>query len=76
MEEFYPEPLSGARLGAGLRDSAGAHPHAGRGHEHHQRPPQKEGEDQIDQFIVKLVANVTTLATINTDNAGAAGGTT
>jgi membrane protein len=29
----------------------------------------QEGEDQIDQFIVKLVASVTTLASINTNSA-------
>ena len=32
----------------------------------------KEGEDQIDQFIVKLVASVTPPATVNTNSAGAA----
>jgi membrane protein len=31
----------------------------------------QEGEDQIDQFIVKLVASVTTLASINSDSADA-----
>ncbi len=30
----------------------------------------KEGEDQIDEFIVKLVASVTTQVTVNMDNAG------
>ena len=33
----------------------------------------KEGEDQIDEFIVKLVASVTPLATVNTNSAGAGG---
>jgi membrane protein len=32
----------------------------------------KEGEDQIDQFIVKLVASMTTQLTINTNSASAA----
>jgi len=32
----------------------------------------QEGEDQIDQFIMKLVASVTTVATVNTNSAGAA----
>jgi membrane protein len=31
----------------------------------------KEGEDQIDQFIVKLVASVTTQVTVNTTSPGA-----
>lgn len=33
----------------------------------------KEGEAQIDQFIVKLVASVTTMAAVNTNSAGAGG---
>ena len=32
----------------------------------------QEGEEQIDQFIVKLVANVTTVATVKTNETGAA----
>jgi membrane protein len=32
----------------------------------------QEGEDQIDQFIVKLVASVTTMATVNTNSSDAA----
>jgi membrane protein len=32
----------------------------------------KEGEKEIDQFIMKLVASVTTMATVNTNSAGAA----
>ena len=32
----------------------------------------KEGENQIDQFIMKLVASVTTMATVNTNSAGPA----
>ena len=32
----------------------------------------KEGEKEIDQFIMKLVASVTTMATANTNSAGAA----
>ena len=31
----------------------------------------KEGEDEIDKFIMRLVESVTTVATVNTNNAGA-----
>jgi membrane protein len=36
----------------------------------------KEGEDQIDKFIMKLVASVTTMATVNTNSPAAAASVT